>query len=175
MRCTSVSAVDTLIRLTATYALYAVALVAVVSWLRSPRREKAPYAVAGVVAAALVGVAVKVAGAVWTDPRPFVVDHSTPLIAHGVDNGFPSDHTALAAAVAVVVLVWHRRTGAVLLVLAALLGTSRVLAGVHHVPDILGGYGVGLAAAVIAVLVARALPWPRIEARFPALRRASTA
>ena len=100
------------------------------------------------------------------------MDHSTPLIAHGVDNGFPSDHTALAAAVAVVVLAWHRRTGALLLVLAALLGTSRVLAGVHHVPDVVAGYAVGLVAAVAAVLLARALPWPRIEARFPTLRRA---
>ncbi|HET8766698.1 MAG TPA: hypothetical protein VFM86_05165, partial [Pedococcus sp.] len=78
---------DTLIRLTATYALYAVALVAAVSWLRSPRQTKAPYAVAAVLAAGLVGVLVKVAGTAWTDPRPFVVDHTTPLIAHSVDNG----------------------------------------------------------------------------------------
>lgn len=167
------SGVDTLIRLTATSALYAVALVAAVSWLRSPRETKGPYAVAGLVAAGLVGVLVKVAGAVWTDPRPFVVDHSTPLIAHSVDNGFPSDHTALAAAIAVVVLAWHRRTGVVLLLLAAGLGASRVLAGVHHVPDVAAGYAVGLLAAIAAVLLARALPWPRIEARFPVLRRAS--
>ena len=164
--------VDTLIRLTATYTLYVVALVAAVSWLRSPRETKGPYAVAGLVAAGLVGLLVKVAGAVWTDPRPFVVDHSTPLIAHSVDNGFPSDHTALAAAIAVVVLVWHRRTGAVLVVLAALLGASRVLAGVHHVPDVAAGYAVGVLAGGVAVLVSRALPWPRIEARVPLLRGA---
>ena len=164
--------VDTLIRLTATYALYAVALVAAVSWLRSPRQTKAPYAVAAVLAAGLVGVLVKVAGTAWTDPRPFVVDHTTPLIAHSVDNGFPSDHTALAAAIALVVLAWHRRTGVLLLLLAAVLGASRVLAGVHHVPDVAAGYAVGVLAGGVAVLVSRALPWPRIEARVPLLRGA---
>ena len=115
---------------------------------------------------------VKVAGTAWTDPRPFVVDHSTPLIAHSVDNGFPSDHTALAAAIALVVLAWHRRTGVLLLLLAAVLGASRVLAGVHHVPDVVAGYALGILAGGVAVLVSRALPWPRIEARVPLLGRA---
>ena len=43
-------------------------------------------------------VLIKVAAAIYTDPRPFVVDPSIePLFAHPADNGFPSDHTALAA------------------------------------------------------------------------------
>jgi len=113
------------------------------------------YAVAGLVAAAFVGVLVTVAGALWTNPRPFVVDGVAPLIAHPADNGFPSDHTALGFAVAGVVTWFDRRLGVVALVLAALLGVCRVLAHVHHVPDVVGGALVGLLAAALGVLGAR--------------------
>ena len=150
----------TVIRLVADFALYAVALGAVLVWLRAPRPDKPGFAVAGLVSVALVAVGVKGAGLLWTDPRPFVIDHTTPLIKHSVDNGFPSDHTALATAVAAVVLVRHRRVGALLLVVAALLGAARVAAHVHHWPDVLTGFAIGLACAAVGWLVARvAAPW----------------
>jgi undecaprenyl-diphosphatase len=156
--------VNALIRLVADFALYAVALGAVVAWLRGPRTEKLPFALAAVIAAAAVGVLVKVAGLIWVDPRPFVVDHTVPLIAHNADNGFPSDHTALATGIALVVVWWHRRFGLALVALAVLLGAARVAAHVHHVPDILGGLAAGLLAAAAAVTLA---PWlaTRIGAR----------
>lgn len=141
-----------LIVIVATYALYAVALGAAFAWLRAPRPDKVPFAVAGVVAAALVGILVKVAGTLWTDPRPFVVDHTTPLVSHNADNGFPSDHTALALAIALVVLARDQAIGVCLVVLALLLGAARVAAHVHHVPDILGGVVVALLAAAGGVL-----------------------
>jgi undecaprenyl-diphosphatase len=144
--------VNALTRLVAEYALYAVALAALVAWLRTPRDQKLPFAAAAVIAMVLVGVAVKTAGALWVDPRPFVVDHTTPLIAHNADNGFPSDHTALATAIAAVVFAWHRRVGAALLVVALLLGASRV-----------AGIAIGLVAAAIGVLVARRIPWERMS------------
>jgi undecaprenyl-diphosphatase len=154
---------NALIRLVADYALFAVALGALVCWLRTPRQDRLPYAVAAVIAVALVAVAVKGLGALWVDPRPFVVDHTTPLIAHSPDNGFPSDHTALATAVAAVTLAWHRRSGVVLLAVAFALAVARVAAQVHHVPDILGGITAGLLAALIASLVARRIPWRRLS------------
>jgi len=151
--------VDSLIRLVADYALYAVALGAGVSWLLTSRRNKVPYAAAAVIALVLVAIAVKGVGALWVDPRPFVVDHTTPLIAHNADNGFPSDHTALATAIAAVVFAWHRRTGAALLALAVLLGVARVVTQVHHVPDIVTGVALGLVAAALGTLAARRIPW----------------
>ena len=148
---------DPLVVAVATYALFLVALAAVVAWLRAPRPDRLPFAIEGVVAAALVGVLVKVAGLAWDDPRPFVVDHVKPLIDHGVDNGFPSDHTALAVAVSCVVLTRFRRLGAALVAVTLALGAARVAAGVHHVPDILGGLAIGALAAFVAVLLAPAL------------------
>jgi undecaprenyl-diphosphatase len=148
----------TVVTLSATYLLYVVALGALLSWLRAPRADRLPFAVAGVVAAVAVGILVKVAGAVWTDPRPFVVDHVAPLINHGVDNGFPSDHTALAVAVSLVVLTRDRLIGGVLLVLSLALGAARVAALVHHVPDIAVGGLIGAVAAYAGVLAARHVP-----------------
>ncbi len=149
---------STLVALAASFLLYVVALGAGLAWLRGPRDERLPFAVAGVTAAVAVGVLVKVAGALWSDPRPFVVDHVVPLIGHGVDNGFPSDHTALAFAVSLVVVTRDRMVGAVLLGLSVLLAAARVAALVHHVPDVVGGAAIGAVAAALGVLVSRHLP-----------------
>jgi len=89
------------------------------------------------VALVIMVVLIKVAAAIYTDPRPFVVDPSIePLFAHPADNGFPSDHTALAATVALVVMMYRRWLGAGLLAAGIVLGAARVAAHVHHAPDI---------------------------------------
>jgi undecaprenyl-diphosphatase len=154
--------VNTLIRLVADYAIVIVALGALVAWLRAPRGVRVPYAVTAVLALVLVAVAIQGLAALWVDPRPFVVDHTTPLIAHGADNGFPSDHTALATVVAAVVFAWQRRAGVALLAVAVIVGASRVAAHVHHVPDILGGLAAGIVAAALAVLLVRLVPWQKL-------------
>jgi undecaprenyl-diphosphatase len=78
----------------------------------------------------------RLAGLIYTDPRPFVVGHFEPLIAHAADNGFPSDHTLLAATIAMIVLYINKRVGYVLWLTALVIGLVRVFAGVHHVSDI---------------------------------------
>lgn len=152
----------------ASYLLYAVAAGAVVVWLLSPRTQKLAFALAAVFAAAVVGILVKLMGAVWPDPRPFVVDHTTPAIAHSADNGFPSDHTALATAIALVVLTRNRLAGWVLLVIAVALGAARVAAQVHHVPDIVGGVAAGVLASLAGIWLACRLA-PVLDRRWPAL------
>jgi undecaprenyl-diphosphatase len=157
--------VDPLIVTVAQYALFVVALGAAVVWLRAPRAEKLPFAVAAIVAMVAVAVAVKLGGTLWTDPRPFVGGGRTPLFPHPADNGFPSDHTALAVAVSAVVMLWSRRAGAVLLTTALLIGTARVLAHVHHVPDILAGAAIGMLCAGLGLLVSRAPAVTRLGRR----------
>ncbi len=71
-------------------------------------------------------------------PRPFIVSHIKPLIDASTDNGFPSDHTLLAMAVASVIFVYNRKVGSLLILLAILVGLSRVLVGVHHPIDVIG-------------------------------------
>ena len=133
--------------------LYVVAALAVVGWLFAPRSEKVALAVEIVVGAVAVAVLVKVAGALHSDPRPFVQDPSVhPWFSHSTDDGFPSDHTALAAMTSFVVLRRRRSVGLAMLLVTVLLGAARVVAHVHHVQDVVAGLVIGLMAAAVGAL-----------------------
>jgi undecaprenyl-diphosphatase len=96
----------------------------------------------------------KVASTLYFDPRPFMYDHITPYFSHAPGNGFPSDHTLLAAFLAYWTLLYRRSLGIVLLILAVAVGTARVAAGVHHLNDIVGSFvcallGIGIAYGIV--------------------------
>lgn len=139
----------------ATYAVYLIPLSAALLWWRVPRHDKLGLAAVGVLTIALALAGIGLAGYLWTDPRPFVVDGTTPLIPHAANNGFPSDHTTLAAAIAAALYPWRRRLATSLLLLALVVGAARVAAHVHHIPDIIGGLLIGIAAAALAVTTVR--------------------
>jgi undecaprenyl-diphosphatase len=93
----------------------------------------------------------RLAGLLYNDPRPFVVGHFTPLVAHAADNGFPSDHALFAATLAMIVLYADMRSGVALWIVAILIGATRVLAGVHHTTDIVAS----MLIAIVAVLMSQ--------------------
>jgi undecaprenyl-diphosphatase len=145
---------DALIVAVSQYLLYFVLLAAAVIWLYLPRPDKVGMAAQAIVALVIMVVLIKLAAGIYTDPRPFVVDPSIkPLFAHPADNGFPSDHTALAATVALVVMMYRRWLGAGLLAAGIVLGAARVAAHVHHAPDIAAGVLIaGLAVGAASVI-----------------------
>ncbi|MGH3509661.1 MAG: phosphatase PAP2 family protein [Nocardioidaceae bacterium] len=143
-----------LIIFVAKYGIFVVAGVAVIAWLWLPRHDKWALAVQVVVGLLVVLVLVKVAGSLHSDPRPFVVEpRLKPLIPHAADNGFPSDHTAVAAVVALLVLLFRPLVGLGLLVVTLGIGAARVAAHVHHPQDILAGLAIGAVAAVAGMIV----------------------
>jgi membrane-associated phospholipid phosphatase len=98
-----------------------------------------------------------VLGHLWYHARPFA-DHpkqTVLLVHHGADNSFPSDHASVAFAVAFAVLMFHRRLGALLLVVAAGVGVDRILVGVHYPIDVATSVLVGLGAALIVAFPGR--------------------
>lgn len=101
----------------------------------------------------------KTASFFYYNARPFVVENSTPLVAHVADNGFPSDHTLLATALASVVLVYSRTWGALLWLLALCIGVSRVLADVHHVVDIAASAAIAAAVVSGVYVLVRTKQW----------------
>lgn len=125
-------------------------------WPSSERALNQRLALATAVAAVVaLGLAAAVAHFVF-EARPFISDGDTHLlIRHAADNGFPSDHTTLAFAVAGAILVWRRSLGLVCLVLATALGIARIYVGVHWPSDIIGGAVVGL---VAGTSIARCVP-----------------
>jgi membrane-associated phospholipid phosphatase len=156
---------DALIVAVAQYLPFLVPVAAGIIWLFLPRHDKVGLAVQAMVALIIAAALIALAAAVHSDPRPFVVDPSTkPLFAHPSDNGFPSDHTALAATVALLVMAYRRWVGAMLLAASMLVGAARVAAHVHHVQDIVAGVLI----AAVAVAIALAAWWwarPRLPRR----------
>ena len=100
------------------------------------------------------------------DPRPFVVAHSVPLIAHTADNGFPSDHTLLTAAIAAVVFVLNRKLGLVLFGISLAVGLARIAALLHSPLGIAGSLLIAIVATGVAVVGWKKL-WPRVHALIP--------
>ncbi|HZU78090.1 MAG TPA: phosphatase PAP2 family protein [Dehalococcoidia bacterium] len=148
-----------------TVALAAVALAALL-W-RRPRRSALRWAVAAVIVLVLSLVFSRIGGAIYNDPRPFTTSHVPPLIAHAPDNGFPSDHALLAAAIVALMLLADPFSAVPFAVLAVLIDWARVGAGLHHVGDVAGSSLMVAAALLIAVAVA---PWlaAAITPRVPA-------
>ena len=138
--------------------LVALALAAVYFFLQ-PGRVKKAMVVCGVIIAPLTSLIAKLAGHFYYNARPFVVGHFAPLLAHAADNGFPSDHTLLAAAIAMIVFFFDKKWSVVLFALAVVIGWSRVYAGIHHVTDIVGSIVIALIAGGIYYLLAKKFGW----------------
>jgi undecaprenyl-diphosphatase len=89
------------------------------------------------------------------------------LISHARDNSFPSDHTAVAAAAAMVAALAWPRWGWMAVVGAVLIGLARVFVGVHFPGDVAAGLAIGGVAAVAGWAAASRLHiervhWPRL-------------
>jgi len=91
------------------------------------------------------------------DHRPFMDHHLTQLLAHAPGKSFPSDHTTVSTAIAIGVLFFTRfkKVGALLLVAAVVIGTSRVYVGVHYPADILGGLLTGFLGGLVVYGIKR--------------------
>lgn len=119
--------------------LYAVIIVAaIVYFFRQPKELRWKIALSAVIALPLTYLLAKLGSILYYNPRPFVVGDFTPLIPHSADNGFPSDHMLISSAIASVVFFFNRKLGSALLFIAFLVGVSRMLAGIHHLVDIIG-------------------------------------
>lgn len=72
--------------------------------------------------------------------RPYeVYDYSPAVPKNTKGKSFPSRHTASAFIIAMAFLYIKLELGIVMLVLAAAIGATRVVAGVHFIRDVVGG------------------------------------
>jgi undecaprenyl-diphosphatase len=101
-------------------------------------------------AAALTALLAVVLGHPIPDPRPYLAEGYTPLTHVSADNGFPSDHTLLAALLAGLLGWIDRRWRWALAVGAGLVGLGRLAVGAHHTLDVLGSVLIVMVAVGVA-------------------------
>lgn len=143
----------------AKYFIILAVLGALAVWWRLAGDQKKRFIVYAIVGAVFTIVLAKLGSHLHHDPRPFVTGHFTPYFSHAPDNGFPSDHTLLASFLAFTVWHYRRRAGWWLLGIAVLIGLSRVIAGVHHMQDIIG--------SIVFALVGTWLAWWLMQRLMP--------
>jgi undecaprenyl-diphosphatase len=141
----------------ATYLPVFVLLGLVIAWLRAGKEAKKQLLVTAIFAGIIALVVSRIAGKLYFDPRPFVTEHTTPLIPHGADNGFPSDHALLAMTLTAVTYFFSKKIALGMFALTALIGIARVLAKVHSPIDIAGGWLFGIVGAVLGFYLMRYL------------------
>lgn len=113
----------------------------------------------GTVARVAVGLAValiftQILGRLILDVRPYIAEHYAPLAPVSTDNGFPSDHTLVAALMSGLVLWLDRRWFGWLALLTLLVGLGRLAIGAHHTLDVVGSVLI----AAVSLVVARWVP-----------------
>jgi undecaprenyl-diphosphatase len=116
-------------------------------------------------ALALALVLSRIAAEVFPEQRPFT-SHTDlhPLVAHDPGQSFPSDHSLAAFGIAFAVGAFlSMRWGAVLLVLALVIGFSRVYIGVHYPGDVAGSALIAAMAVAAVVLISRTAPFARFS------------
>lgn len=79
------------------------------------------------------------------------------------DYAFPSNHTTVAFAFAVALLLISRRLGTLALVTAIAMGASRVYVGAHYPHDVAVGALVGSVVSLVTVLALRRIAPPLVE------------
>ncbi|MFI1288855.1 phosphatase PAP2 family protein [Streptomyces sp. NPDC020792] len=98
-------------------------------------------------------------------PRPFLDHQGLDVLVQGkTDYSFVSDHATITMAMAVALFVVDRRFGLVGIGLALLEGFCRVYMGVHYPTDVVGGFALGTAVALLLSPLAMALLTPLLKA-----------
>ena len=129
----------------------------VITLIRS-RRTTLTLAIVGhvVVLGVLTYLVAKVLGHLIVDPRPYLVAHTHPLIPTAHDNGFPSDHTLLAALMTASLWWIDRRLVLAFAAATVLVALGRLGVDAHHTLDVLGS----MAITAVAALASRVVPFP---------------
>jgi undecaprenyl-diphosphatase len=104
---------------------------------------------------------------VWARPRPYEAHpaHTHLFVPASHDPSFPSDHATAAFAIAVALLLRHRKAGLLALGLALAVSVSRVVVGTHYPSDVLAGAAIGAMAALILWLPSIRGPLDRLADR----------
>ncbi len=99
-------------------------------------------------------IIVSIVRAIINAKRPYEVYDYTPAVEKKTKGrSFPSRHTVCAFIIAMAFMYISTRIGVIMLILAAAIGLTRVLAGVHFIRDVIGGAAIGVLIGVLGFFV----------------------
>ncbi|MFC4505616.1 MULTISPECIES: phosphatase PAP2 family protein [Streptomyces] len=166
--------VDQVVGFVGEYGLLA-AMVLLILWCwasvrrRAGGAEEAASSVAALVwaplaAAVAVLVNVPIRGFVER-PRPFLDHQGLDVLVSGkTDYSFVSDHATITMAMGIGLFIAHRKFGLVGIGLGLVEGFCRVYMGVHYPTDVVGGFALGTAVALLLAPLAAMLLNPLMQA-----------
>lgn len=129
-----------LIVFSAKYLFVVIPLIAVIYTLMQSKSLRKKILTFSVVNLPVIFIISQIVSRLYYNPRPFVQYHFKPLVDHAANNGFPSDHALLSFAIASIIFVFNKKLGIILGVLGFMVGSSRVLSGIHSPVDVLGSF-----------------------------------
>ncbi|MBT2637821.1 undecaprenyl-diphosphatase [Bacillus sp. ISL-39] len=142
-------ALNPVIVLIANNAIYLLAA-AVLVYLFSRNQRNRLMVVSGLTALLLAEIAGKIAGMLHSNHQPFAtLPDVNQLIKMEVNNSFPSDHSIIFFTMAVTFWLFKRKHTYLWILLAGMVGFSRIWAGVHYPADIVAGAFLGSAFAYL--------------------------
>ncbi|MBP1966605.1 undecaprenyl-diphosphatase [Paenibacillus aceris] len=145
---TTLTALNPVMRLFASYAEYVFYLGIIVYWFTRQEVNRRMVGEAIIAACVALGFSGLLSHFFYRD-RPFVTHQVIQLIAHPANASFPSDHAIGAFVIATSIWLYRRKDGRLWLALAACIAFSRIWTGVHYPSDVLAGAFIGMAAAVL--------------------------
>jgi undecaprenyl-diphosphatase len=135
-------ALDEMMISLAKYSPLIFAAVLVALWVTWSHRNQRGALLAGISALVALGLG-QLVGMALPRERPYLTHRVALLITHSPDTSFPSDHTTLAFAIAMVIVLFNRRLGLALLAFGLVVAYARVFVGAHYPGDVLGGAVLG--------------------------------
>ncbi|MCF6800387.1 undecaprenyl-diphosphatase [Bacillus sp. ET1] len=137
----------------AEYMVFVLAFIALIFWF-TRREENRMMIISATISFILAEMMGKIAGTLHSNNQPFAeLSNVNKLIEKAVDNSFPSDHTILFFAFCMTFFIYQKRWRYIGIMLALVVGISRIWVGVHYPADVIVGAIISIFSTFIASFI----------------------